>query len=161
MPFFDIVSEFDKHEMRNAVDQANRELTTRYDFRGVEAAFELTDNSIIVSAQEEFQLEQMFLMLTTAMSKRKVDLKSLADPVDSKAGKAVKRSYGLKQGIDQKTAKSLVKKIKERKLKVQASVQGDQVRVTGKKRDDLQQVIQMVKDDDTLELALQFTNFRD
>lgn len=161
MPFFDIVSEFDKHEMRNAVDQANRELTTRYDFRGVEAAFELADNAITLVAEEEFQLEQMFLMLTTAMSKRKVDLKSLGEPADSKAGKAVKRSYGLKQGIDQKTAKYIVKQTKERKLKVQASIQGDQVRVSGKKRDDLQQVIHMVKEDDKIELALQFTNFRD
>jgi cyclic-di-GMP-binding protein len=161
MPSFDIVSEFDKHEMSNAVDQANRELTTRYDFRGVEASFSLAENSIELLAEQDFQLEQMYLILTITMSKRKVDLKSLGDPTDSKAGKTVKRSYPLKQGIDQKTAKYMVKKIKESKIKVQASIQGDQVRVNGKKRDDLQQVMQMLKGDESIELALQFNNFRD
>jgi len=161
MPFFDIVSEFDQHEMRNAVDQANRELTTRYDFRGVVASFELGEGRIELAAEQDFQLEQMFLMLTTAMSKRKVDLKSLGEATDSKAGKAVKRSYTLRQGIDQKTAKYMVKQIKASKLKVQTAIQGDQLRVTGKKRDDLQQVIAMMKEDESIEVALQFTNFRD
>lgn len=161
MPSFDIVSEFDKHEVNNSVDQANRELTTRYDFRGVEATFSLGDSSIEMAAEQDFQLDQMYLILTTTMSKRKVDLKSLGEPLDSKAGKAVKRSYPLRQGIDQKTAKYMVKKIKESKVKVQSSIQGDQLRVTGKKRDDLQQVMQMLKGDESIELALQFTNFRD
>ena len=161
MPSFDIVSEFDKHELHNAVDQANRELTTRYDFRGVETSFALAENSIELVAEQEFQLDQMFMMLTTTMSKRKVDLRTLGEPADSKAGKTVKRSYPLRQGIEQKTAKYMVKKIKESKIKVQASIQGDQLRVNGKKRDDLQEVMNMLKGDTAIELALQYTNFRD
>ncbi len=161
MPSFDIVSEFDQHELHNAVDQANRELETRYDFRGVEASFELAEQHITLTAEQEFQLDQMFMMLTTTMSKRKVDLRTLAEPTDSKSGKTVKRTYPLKQGIDQKSAKEIVKKIKESKIKVQSSIQGDQVRVNGKKRDDLQQVIQLLKGDEGIELALQFNNFRD
>ncbi|WP_369602088.1 YajQ family cyclic di-GMP-binding protein [Hahella sp. SMD15-11] len=161
MPSFDIVSEFDKHELTNAVDQANRELTTRYDFRGVEASFELQEGQIVMAAEEEFQLEQMHMMLATAMSKRKLDLRILGEPQDSKSGKQVKRAYPLKSGIDQAEAKKLVKKIKDSKIKVQASIQGDQLRVTGKKRDDLQQVIQMLREDDSVSVPLQFQNFRD
>ncbi|WP_020409573.1 YajQ family cyclic di-GMP-binding protein [Hahella ganghwensis] len=161
MPSFDIVSEFDRHELTNAVDQANRELETRYDFRGVEASFELSEKSVDLEAEQDFQLEQMFMMLTTTMSKRKVDLRTLGEPSDTKSGKLVKRSYPLKEGIDQKAAKDMVKKIKESKIKVQASIQGDQVRVTGKKRDDLQEVMQLLRGDESIELALQFNNFRD
>jgi len=161
MPSFDIVSEFDRHELTNAVDQANRELETRFDFRGVDASFSLSEKSIEMAAEQEFQLDQMFMMLTTTMSKRKLDLRTLGEPDDTKSGKQVKRIYPLKEGIDQKNAKNMVKKIKESKVKVQTSIQGDQLRVTGKKRDDLQEVMQLLRGDETIELALQFNNFRD
>ncbi len=161
MPSFDIVSEFDRHELTNAVDQANRELETRFDFRGVDASFSLSEKSIEMAAEQEFQLDQMFMMLTTTMSKRKLDLRTLGEPGDTKSGKQVKRSYPLKEGIDQKNAKDMVKKIKESKIKVQTSIQGDQLRVAGKKRDDLQEVMQLLRGDESIELALQFTNFRD
>ncbi|RMF13590.1 MAG: YajQ family cyclic di-GMP-binding protein [Gammaproteobacteria bacterium] len=161
MPSFDIVSEYDKHEMTNAVDQANRELGTRYDFRGVEASIELQDGQIVLAAEEEFQLEQLYMMLANALTKRKLDLRVLGEPQDHKSGKQVKRTYPLKAGIEQAEAKKLVKKIKDSKIKVQAAIQGDQLRVTGKKRDDLQQVIQMLKEDESVSVPLQFQNFRD
>ena len=161
MPSFDIVSEVDKHELTNAVDQANRELGTRYDFRGVEASFEQGEDQITLSAQEEFQIEQMLPMLQMALAKRKLDQRILGESKDSKSGKQVKRSYPIKQGIDQTTAKQIVKMIKESKIKVQAAIQGDTVRVTGKKRDDLQEAIALLRGTEEIELPLQFNNFRD
>ncbi|MBU6952196.1 MULTISPECIES: YajQ family cyclic di-GMP-binding protein [unclassified Hahella] len=161
MPSFDIVSEIDRHELTNAVDQANRELEMRYDFRGVEASFTLAEKAVEMAAEQEFQLEQMLLILNTTLSKRKVDLRVLGDSTDQKSGKQVKRSYALKEGLEQKVAKDIVKKIKESKMKVQASIQGDQVRITGKKRDDLQEAIQLLRGDESLDVPMQFNNFRD
>jgi uncharacterized protein YajQ (UPF0234 family) len=161
MPSLDIVSEYERHELANAVDQANRELDTRFDFRGIEASFKLNDKSVECIAEHDFQVEQMLLILKTAMAKRKVDIRILDDSSDTRSGKQVRRVYPLKEGIEQKYAKEIVKKIKESKLKVQASIQGEQVRVTGKKRDDLQEVMQMLRADTTLEVPLQFNNFRD
>jgi len=161
MPSFDIVSEVDKHELTNAVDQANRELETRYDFQSVEASFELSGEQITLAAQEEFQIDQMLPMLQMALAKRKIDQRVLGESKDQKSGKQVKRTFPVKQGIDQTTAKQIVKMIKDSKAKVQASIQGDSVRVTGKKRDDLQEVIAMLRGSDELELPLQFNNFRD
>ncbi len=160
MPSFDIVSELDMHEVSNAVDQANREVGTRYDFKGVDASFEMSGEEILMTAEVDFQLQQMLDILTGKLVKRGVDTKALdiKDPVVS--GMRTKQSVGLKQGLDSPMAKKIVKMIKDKKLKVQAQVQGDQVRVTGKKRDDLQSVIAMLREVD-LELPLQFNNFRD
>jgi hypothetical protein len=160
MPSFDVVSEVDIQEVRNAVDQAVRELGTRFDFKGVDAGFELTGERIQLHAQEEFQLGQMLDILRDKLTRRSVDVRAL-EPGDIEAsGKQKRQGFGLKQGIDRDTAKKIVKLVKDAKLKVQTQVQGDQVRVTGKKRDDLQQAIAALKAAE-LELPLDFSNFRD
>jgi cyclic-di-GMP-binding protein len=160
MPTFDVVSETDLQEVRNAVDQANREIGTRFDFKGVKASFELADGKILMTAEQEFQLQQMMDILRQKLVKRSVDLKALdpKDPVTSL--NAARQEIVLKQGLDSDTAKRMVKFIKAGKLKVQAQIQGDQLRVTGKKRDDLQEAIALLRADDW-GLPLQFTNFRD
>lgn len=160
MPSFDIESKVDNHEITNAVDQANRELTTRFDFKGIEAKFEFSDNKIALTAPEEFQTQQMQDILHSKMTKRGIDIQSLEPkPVDKNLAQA-KLELSIKQGIDQPTAKKIVKFIKDKKYKVQASIQGEQVRVTGKKRDDLQTVIAALKEEN-FNLPLQFDNFRD
>jgi len=160
MPSFDVVSEVDLQEVRNAVDQASRELGTRFDFNGVDAGFEFADGIIRLHAQEEFQLGQMLDILRDKLTRRNVDTRAL-DPGEVEAsGKQKRQQFSLKQGIDRDMAKKIVKLIKDSRLKVQTQVQGDQVRVTGKKRDDLQDVIAMLKKTE-LELPLNFTNFRD
>jgi hypothetical protein len=160
MPSFDIVSEIDLQEVRNAVDQANREIGTRFDFKGVKASFELADGKILMTAEQEFQLQQMMDILRQKLVKRSVDIKALdpKDPVTSL--NAARQEIALKQGLDTDTAKRMVKFIKAGKLKVQAQIQGDQLRVTGKKRDDLQEAIALMRAEDW-GLPLQFTNFRD
>lgn len=160
MPSFDVVSEVNMHEVTNAVDQAGRELGNRWDFKNVEAGFEREEDRITLSAEQEFQLDQMTEILKLAFAKRQIDLKVLEEESESRSGKQVRRHFRLRQGIDQAQAKSLVKRIKDSKIKVQASVQGDKVRVTGKKRDDLQAVIALLKEAE-LDLPLQFDNFRD
>lgn len=160
MPSFDICSEIDLQEVRNAVDQANREIGTRFDFKGVKASFELADGKILMGAEQEFQLQQMMDILRQKLVKRSVDLKAL-DPKDPLATlNAARQEIGLKQGVDADTAKRMVKEIKSSKLKVQTQIQGDQLRVTGKKRDDLQEVIALMRAGDW-GLPIQFTNFRD
>jgi len=160
MPSFDIVSEVEMTEALNSVDNANRELETRYDFRGVEASFKLTKETILMKADAEFQLVQMFEILASKAVKRGLDVKSfeLEDVVHT--GKTFSQQVVIKQGIEQDIAKKIVKTIKEAKLKVQSAIQGDEVRVTGKKRDDLQQAMQLIR---TAELGqpFQFKNFRD
>ena len=160
MPSFDIVSEVDKQEVRNAVDQANREIDTRFDFKGVAAKFELSETEITLKAEQEFQLGQMMDILRQKLVKRKVDIvcMDIRDPEMSL--NAARQLVVIKQGIDTVTAKKMVKEIKAGKIKVQAQIQGEQVRVTGKKRDDLQQVINMMREAD-YNLPLQFQNFRD
>ncbi|MEN8259761.1 MAG: YajQ family cyclic di-GMP-binding protein [Pseudomonadota bacterium] len=160
MPSFDVVSEVDMHEATNAVDQANREVSTRFDFKGSGARFEQADAVITMHAEVEFQLQQMLDILQNKMIKRGVDIAcmEIGDPQIS--GKAAHKTVTLKQGLDTVLAKKIVKLIKDGKLKVQAAIQGDQVRVTGKKRDDLQQVISMLREA-KLEMPLQFVNFRD
>lgn len=160
MPSFDIVSEIDMHEVTNAVDQAKKDLATRWDFKNVEATIEHDDKGITISAEQEFQLEQLMDMLRMAFAKRKIDGRALSEDGESKSGKLVKQHLLLKQGIETDMAKRIVKLIKEAKLKVQASIQGDKVRVTGKKRDDLQTAIALLKETE-LEIPLQFNNFRD
>jgi len=160
MPSFDIVSELDMHEVTNAVDQANRELQMRYDFKGVDARFEQNDAAVILQAEVDFQLQQMLDVLKTKLTGRKIDIRCLEVKDPEKANMRARQEVILKQGLDQPFAKKIVKMIKDKKLKVQSQVQGEQVRVTGKKRDDLQSVIAMLRESE-LELPLQFNNFRD
>lgn len=161
MPSFDIVSEIDSHEAHNAVDQANKEVSTRFDFKGSNAKFEFQDESILMKAESTFQLQQMLPILYSKMTKRGVDIACMESGNIQDTGKTAQQTITLNQGIDTPTAKKIVKLIKDKKLKVQAAIQGEQVRVTGKKRDDLQQVISLLKSADTIDLPLQFNNFRD
>jgi len=160
MPSFDVVSEVDLQEVRNAVDQANREVGTRFDFKGVDAKFDQNDAEIKLTAEQEFQLKQMLDILRQKLVKRKVDIASMDIKEPETTLNAARQLVMIKQGIDTDTAKKMVKSIKGSKLKVQAQIQGEQVRVTGKKRDDLQQVIAFLKEA-AYDLPLQFNNFRD
>ncbi len=160
MPSFDIVSEVDMQEVRNAVDQASRELSTRFDFRGVDAAFELAEGQIRLQAQEEFQLEQMLAILKDKLIRRDVDVRALEPGKVEASGKQKRQSFDLKQGIGRDDAKLITKLIKDSKLKVQSQVQGEQVRVTGKKRDDLQEVMTLLRKAE-LDVPLDFKNLRD
>ncbi len=160
MPSFDIVSEVDHHEIANAVDQANREVATRFDFKGTDSSFEVNGQVITLKTESEFQLGQMLDMLYAKLAKRGIDLEAAEAGEPVIQAKSATRQVTIREGIDTPLAKKIVKHIKASKLKVQAAIQGDQVRVTGKKRDDLQQAIALVKEA-KFELPLQFTNFRD
>ncbi|KAF7788694.1 MULTISPECIES: YajQ family cyclic di-GMP-binding protein [Pseudoalteromonas] len=160
MPSFDIVSEIDMTEARNTVDNADRELSTRFDFRGVEASFELNDEVITLKSESEQQVMQLFDMLVGKAAKRGLDVASFELKNVEKSGKYVSRKVMLKQGIDKDMAKKVVKAIKDSKIKVQASIQGETVRVTGKKRDDLQETMQLIRGAE-LGQPFQFKNFRD
>ncbi|HWO57713.1 MAG TPA: YajQ family cyclic di-GMP-binding protein [bacterium] len=160
MPSFDIVSEVNLHEVTNAVDQANREVGTRFDFKGSAARYELQGSDIRLTAESEFQLQQMVDILKVKLAKRGVDLGCLAMEPPETLGRQARQTVHLKQGIDADLAKTIVRKVKDSKLKVQAAIQGDQVRVTGKKRDDLQAVIALLRQAD-LGQPLQYVNFRD
>tara|TARA_B100000953_G_scaffold286347_1_gene267699 strand:- start:289 stop:771 length:483 start_codon:yes stop_codon:yes gene_type:complete len=160
MPSFDIKSELNAHEVTNGVDQANRVIENRFDFKGTGAKFELTEGKIILSSQEEFQIHQMLPILKESLAKRGVDLKSLEpDSIEIRTGNA-KQDLFLKEGIDQELSKKITQMIKSSKIKVQTSVQGESIRVNGKKRDDLQQIIKILKEAN-FNLPLQFENFRD
>ena len=160
MPSFDVVSEVDLHQLTNAVDQAQRIVTNRFDFKGVQASFERQERTVELTAEADFQLEQMLDMLRSALIKCGIDpaAMDLGDPVAS--GKSVKQTVLLRHGLDSAQCKAIVKQVKDAKIKVQAQIQAEQVRVTGKKRDDLQQVIALLRDAD-IGPPLQFTNFRD
>ncbi|MBM7035771.1 YajQ family cyclic di-GMP-binding protein [Vibrio ulleungensis] len=160
MPSFDIVSEIDTVELSNAVDNANRELSTRFDFRGVEASFEKIDDNVKLSAEGDFQLKQMRDILRGNLTKRGVDVNAMESKEPSASGKKWSQLVEFKQGIDTPTAKKVVKAIKDAKIKVQAAIQGEKVRVTGKKRDDLQATMALVRGAD-LGQPFQFDNFRD
>ena len=160
MPSFDVVSEIDMHELANAVDQSNREVGTRFDFKGTDSTFQLKDNDITLESGSEFQLNQMRDILHNKMVKRGLDIACLEAKEPEMTGKRARQKVVAQQGIDKDLARKIVKLIKDSKLKVQAAIQGEQVRVTGKNRDDLQQVIAMLKDA-KLDLPLQYTNFRD
>lgn len=161
MPSFDVVSELDKHEVTNAVDNAGKELERRYDLRG-KGSFEFQDKAlqVVISADAEFQLEQMLEILKINLVKRKVDIDCLEVKEAYASGKQLKQEVLLREGIDKELAKKIVAAIKDAKLKVQAAIQGEQVRVTGKKRDDLQQVMALLRAGD-FSMPLQFNNFRD
>lgn len=160
MPSFDIVSEVEMQDVRHAVENAQRELSTRFDFRNVDAEFEWNKEDARLRAEAEFQLTQMCEILRSKLVKLGVDVESVEFGEIVHSGKYFYQSVGFKQGIDQAVAKKLIKLIKDSKMKVQASIQGDQVRVTGKKRDDLQQVMALVREAN-LEQPFQFNNFRD
>ena len=161
MPSFDVVSEVDKHELTNAVDQANRELTTRFDFKGVDAKFVLEEEKLIkLSAPSDFQITQMADILKQRLGARKIDFRCLEfGDIETNLGGA-RQSVTVKQGIEQKLAKQIAARIKESKIKVDTQINGDKLRVNGKKRDDLQEVMALLKKGD-FEQPLQFDNFRD
>ena len=161
MPSFDVVSEVDKHEAQNAVDQANRELSTRYDFRGVSASFELKDFVVTMIADNKTQLDQMKSMLISAMIKRSIKANCLEFAEPQGTGKQLKILATMRQGIDKDLGRKIAKLIKDSKIKVQASIQGDTVRVQGKKRDDLQQIMAMLRGEESIDMPLAFKNFKD
>lgn len=160
MPSFDVVSEIDKHELTNAVDQSNREVGNRFDFKGTNSKIEQNGAEITIISESEFQIEQIMDILRNKVVKRGIDIGclELKDPVMS--GKEVRRTVIAREGIDKDLARKIVKMVKDSKIKVQAAIQGEQVRISGKKRDDLQQVIALLKDA-RLGLPLQYINFRD
>ncbi|MCP4470013.1 MAG: YajQ family cyclic di-GMP-binding protein [Gammaproteobacteria bacterium] len=160
MPSFDVVSEIDHHELRNALDQANREIGTRYDFKGSNARIEQSGNELTLEAESEFQIKQMTPILKEKMSKRSIDVDCLDFGDIVEMNRRAKQPVVVREGLDRDLARKMVKLIKDSKLKVQAAIQGDQLRINGKKRDDLQQVMQMLRDA-KLGIPLQFNNFRD
>ena len=160
MPSFDTVSEVDLHEVSNAVDQANREIGNRYDFKGSSARVVQTEDQLTIQADNEFQLNQAKDILHLKLAKRGVDLGSLEEGKLETTINQARQTLRVQQGISQDIAKRIVKLVKDARLKVQASVQGDKVRVSGKNRDDLQKVIAMLKDA-AIGLPLQYNNFRD
>ena len=160
MPSFDVVCEVDKHELMNAVDQINREVANRFDFKGSDAKVELSDVTMNFEAESDFQLKQMRDIMVNKFTKRGIDTRGLDRGRVEERGLRAYQSISVKSGLDKEDAKKIVKLIKDKKMKVQAAIQGDTVRVTGKKRDDLQEVIAMLKEAE-LDLPLQFNNFRD
>jgi uncharacterized protein YajQ (UPF0234 family) len=160
MPSFDIISEVDMHEVANAIDQTNRELDTRFDFKGSGASVERTDTVLSLQASNEFQIRQMLDILHKKMAKRGIDIDALSEGDVETSGSKAKLEITIRQGIDQDSARNIIKLIKESKTKVQSSIQGDKVRVSGKKRDDLQEVIRLLREANT-GLPLQYINFRD
>jgi len=160
MPSFDVVSEVDAHELTNAVDQANREIGNRFDFKGTDATIERSELELTLVADAEFRIKQMQDILRGKLVKRGIDIASLEEKDIETSLNQARQTIVVRQGIDKELAKKIVKKVKDSRIKVQAAIQGEQVRITGKKRDDLQAAIAMLKEAD-LGLPLQFTNFRD
>ncbi|RTK95285.1 MAG: YajQ family cyclic di-GMP-binding protein [Neisseriaceae bacterium] len=161
MPSFDVVSEVNKVELANAIDQSNKEISNRFDFKGSDARIETKDLELTIYADNDFQLTQVKDVLIGKLTKRGVDTRSLGEGKQEKiSGNKLKEIIKVKNGIEQEQGKKLTKLIKDSKLKVQASIQGEVVRVTGAKRDDLQDVIALLKAD-SIEIPLQFINFRD
>lgn len=160
MPSFDVVSEVDLHQLTNAVDQASRIVGNRFDFKGVNASFEREERTVVMTAEAEFQVVQMEDMLRSALIKCDIDPGAMDCGELQPSGKTVRQTVQLRHGLDSTQCKAIVKHIKDAKMKVQAQIQGDQVRVTGKKRDDLQQVIAALRKEE-FGVPLQFTNFRD
>ena len=160
MPSFDVVSELERHELSNAVDQANREINTRFDFKGSDAKIDESKEGLTLEAESEFQLDQMMTILNQKLVKRGLDIQSLDKQGVESSNMRARQKLLIKEGIEKELAKKIVKLVKESKMKVQASIQGEQVRITGKKRDDLQQAMALIKGAG-LEQPLQFNNFRD
>ena len=160
MPSFDVVSELDHHEVANTVDQANREVNTRFDFKNTDSSFELEEQQIVLKTSSEFQLQQMLDILYAKLSKRGIDLAAVEAQAIEVSGQTHSQRVQLKEGIESELAKTIVKQIKQSKLKLQAAIQGEQVRISGKKRDELQSAIALLKES-KLDRPLQFKNFRD
>lgn len=160
MPSFDVVSDFDAHEAANAVDQANREVNTRFDFKGTGSKFELDNQLITLTTQSDFQLKQMLDILRQKLAKRGVDIGCLDEQEAEITMSEARQNVIMRRGIESELARRLVKTIKSSKIKVQTAIQGDKLRVSGKKRDDLQATIRLLKDTD-VDLPLQYENFRD
>ncbi|TQV79476.1 YajQ family cyclic di-GMP-binding protein [Exilibacterium tricleocarpae] len=160
MPSFDVVSEVDLHTLTNAVDQANRLIGNRFDFKGVDASFERNEYQVTIAAEVDFQVTQMYDVLSSCLHKNKIDIACLEAGEPQPSGKQIKQEVVVRTGLDSALCKRIVKLVKDAKLKVQAQIQGDQVRVTGKKRDDLQAVMALLREAD-IDMPLQFTNFRD
>lgn len=160
MPSFDVVSEVDMQEVTNAVDQANREVATRFDFKGTQSSFEREGAVVTMRTESEFQLKQMLDILQSKLHRRGVDIACLAVDEPQTTGKEARQTATVRQGLDADLCRKLVKTVKDAKLKVQAAVQGDKIRVSGKKRDDLQKVIAILRDT-KVDMPLQFVNFRD
>lgn len=160
MPSFDVVSEVDLHEFTNAVDQAGRVIGTRFDFKGVDAGFERKERVVTLHAEAEYQVSQMLDILRGAVAKCRIDPRAMKEGDVQQSGKLVKQEVTMQHGLDAELCRKVVRLLKDSKLKVQASIQGDQVRVTGKKRDDLQQAIALLRASE-IEVPLQFENFRD
>ncbi len=160
MPSFDTVSEVDHHELSNAIDQANREIGTRYDFKGSNAKIEQTENQLSLTAESEFQIKQMTPILKEKMSKRGIDVSCLEFSDIVEMNKRASQQVLVREGLDKDLARKIVRLINDSKIKAQAAIQGDQVRVSGKKRDHLQQIMQLLREAN-LGIPLQFNNFRD
>lgn len=160
MPSFDVVSDFDTHEAANAVDQANREVNTRFDFKGTGSKFDMDGNQITLTSQSDFQLKQMLDILRQKLGKRGVDIGCMKEEEPQMSGSEARQTVILRQGIETELARKMVKMVKGSKLKVQVAIQGDKLRVNGKKRDDLQAIIALLKGAD-VDLPLQYENFRD
>jgi uncharacterized protein YajQ (UPF0234 family) len=160
MPSFDVVSDYDAHEASNAVDQANREVNTRFDFKGTGSKFELEGQVITLTSQSDFQLKQMMDILRQKLARRGVDIGCMDEQEPEITGSEARQNVVLRRGIESELARNLVKTIKKSKIKVQAAIQGDKLRVSGKKRDDLQATIRLLKETD-VDLPLQYENFRD
>jgi uncharacterized protein YajQ (UPF0234 family) len=160
MPSFDVVSEVNQHELSNGVDQANREVTTRFDFKGTGSNFELVDNVITMNTESDFQLSQMYDILCNKLVKRSIDIACLEKGEPVIQARTATQAIKVNEGIETPVAKNMIKLIKQSKVKVQTAIQGEQLRVTGKKRDDLQAVIALLKDAN-LDIPLQYKNFRE
>jgi len=160
MPSFDVVSKIDMHELNNAIDQTNREVNTRFDFKGTNSRVELSENVITLIAPAEFQVKQINDILQTRLSKRGIDIKCLEYGKVAENINEARQMVTIRQGIDKELAKKIIRLIKDSKLKVQSAIQGEQLRITGKKRDDLQEAILLLKNS-KIELPLQYVNFRD
>jgi len=160
MPSFDVVSDFDAHEAANGVDQANREVNTRFDFKGTGSKFVLDDQLIALTTQSDFQLKQMLDILRQKLAKRGIDIACLDEQEPEITINEARQNVIMRRGIESDLARKLVKTIKSSKIKVQAAIQGDKLRISGKKRDDLQATIRLLKDTD-VDLPLQYENFRD
>ena len=160
MPSFDVVSEVNMHELTNAVDQVNREVSNRFDFKGTNARAELSGNTITLIAPAEFQVKQIHDILRTRIARRGIDVLCLDPGKITESGNEARQVITVKQGIEQELAKKITRIIKDSRLKVQSTIQGEQVRVSGKKRDDLQEVISLLRNS-KLEVPLQYVNFRD
>ncbi|NCF29843.1 MAG: YajQ family cyclic di-GMP-binding protein [Gammaproteobacteria bacterium] len=160
MPTFDVVSEVDMHEVTNAVDQSNREVRTRFDFKGTDSSFSREGEAITLKSESDFQLKQMLDMLQGKLNKRGIDIACLAIAEPELVGKEARQTVTIRQGLETDLSRKIVKMLKESKLKVQGAIQGDKVRVTGKKRDDLQEVIATLREA-KFDMPLQYINFRD